>query len=276
MTSNTCSNRSMPKHLPFARRQKVAKPEGASPSPGPRRGPERGKARRAHGIKRALDIAGAATGLVLSAPILAGAALAVRATMGSPVLFRQLRPGLHGEPFELIKLRTMRALREGEGDDDDDVRLTRLGKLLRATSIDELPSLWNVLRGEMSLVGPRPLLLEYLELYTPEQARRHHVKPGLTGWAQIHGRNARDWDEKFALDTWYVDHWSLGLDFRILLRTPLPVLLGAGTSHPAHATAPHFRGAASSSAAPDAQASAPEAQASKPAPRATEAASTAG
>jgi sugar transferase EpsL len=266
----------MPKDIPFARRQRTAQPEGSSPSRGPRRLSEAGKARRAHAIKRALDLAGAATGLILSAPILAGAALAIRTTMGSPVLFRQMRPGLHGEPFELIKLRTMRALREGEGDDDDDVRLTRLGKLLRATSIDELPSLWNVLRGEMSLVGPRPLLLEYLELYTPEQARRHHVKPGLTGWAQIHGRNARDWDEKFALDTWYVDHFSLALDLRILLRTPLPVLLGAGTSHPTHATAPHFRGTAASSAAAGAKAPSPEAHAAWPAPRAAEGASIAG
>jgi sugar transferase EpsL len=194
------------------------------------------------GTKRVIDIAGAAAGLITTAPLLGMAAIAVRATMGSPVLFRQMRPGLHGAPFELVKLRTMRAARPGEGYEHDGLRITRLGRFLRASSIDELPSLWNVLRGEMSLVGPRPLLMEYLDRYTPEQARRHDVKPGLTGWAQINGRNARDWNDKFALDTWYADNWSLVLDLRILLRTPLPVLLGAGVSHPAAATAPVFLG----------------------------------
>ena len=193
-------------------------------------------------IKRGIDVMGAAAGLAVTAPVLGAAALAVRVTMGSPVLFRQVRPGLHGAPFELIKLRTMRPPRPGEENRADDLRLTRLGQLLRATSIDELPSLWNVLRGEMSLVGPRPLLMEYLERYNPEQARRHEVKPGLTGWTQVNGRNAQDWEEKFALDTWYVDHWSLWLDLRILLRTPAPVLFGSGTSHPTHATAPDFEG----------------------------------
>jgi sugar transferase EpsL len=201
--------------------------------------------------KRGVDLAGAAAGLVATAPILAGAALAVRCTLGSPVLFRQVRPGLHGEPFELIKLRTMRPPRPGESlEDDDGPRITRLGRFLRSSSIDELPSLWNVLRGEMSLVGPRPLLMEYLSRYTPEQARRHDMKPGLTGWCQINGRNARDWDEKFSLDTWYVDHWSLWLDLRILLRTPVPVLRRDGISHHADSTSPVFRGDARAATAP--------------------------
>lgn len=194
-------------------------------------------------IKRGMDVAGAAAGLAVASPLLAGAALAIRATMGPPVLFRQQRPGLHGRPFELIKLRTMRPAKPHERiGDDDGPRITRLGRLLRASSIDELPSLWNVLRGDMSLVGPRPLLMEYLERYTPEQARRHDVKPGLTGWTQINGRNERDWDEKFALDTWYVDHWSLRLDLVILLRTPRAVLRREGISHGGYSTAPQFYG----------------------------------
>ncbi len=196
-------------------------------------------------IKRSIDIVGAAAGLLATGPIVAGAALAVRATMGPPVLFRQPRPGLHGRPFELLKLRTMRPLRPGESSEDDEgARIPRLGWMLRSWSLDELPSLWNVLRGDMSLVGPRPLLMEYLERYTPEQARRHHVKPGLTGWAQINGRNARDWEEKFALDTWYADHWSIGLDLWILLRTPLTVLRREGVSHHSDSTSPVFHGSA--------------------------------
>lgn len=196
--------------------------DATRPSP-----PERG----ARAAKRAIDIAGAS------------AALALRMTMGSPILFRQQRPGLYGEPFELIKLRTMRPPRPGESPEvDEGPRLTRLGRLLRASSIDELPSLWNVLRGEMSLVGPRPLLMEYLDRYTPEQARRNHVKPGLTGWVQINGRNAREWHEKFALDLWYVDNWSLLLDLRILARTPAAVLRREGISHPGDSTCPLFRG----------------------------------
>lgn len=193
--------------------------------------------------KRGLDLAGAAAGLVATAPLIAVAAVAIRTSLGAPILFRQMRPGHRNEPFELIKLRTMRSPSPGESPEDDEGhRLTRLGHFLRAASIDELPSLWNVLRGDMSLVGPRPLLMQYLDLYTPEQARRHDVKPGLTGWCQINGRNERDWNEKLALDTWYVDNWSFWLDLRILLRTPLPVLRRDGISHVSESTAPLFRG----------------------------------
>ncbi len=193
--------------------------------------------------KRVMDIAGAAAGLVLGAPVMAAAALAIRATMGRPVLFRQLRPGLRGKPFMLVKFRTMRPETPGErGLASDAARLTRLGRFLRATSIDELPTLWNVLRGEMSLVGPRPLLMEYLDRYSPEQARRHEVKPGITGWAQVNGRNALTWDEKFRLDVWYVDHCSFLLDLKILILTLLKVLRCEGVSHPGEATMPEFRG----------------------------------
>jgi sugar transferase EpsL len=196
--------------------------------------------------KRALDLAVAAGTLVATAPLLGAAAVAVRATMGSPVLFRQVRPGLHGRPFELIKLRTMRAARAGEGFAADAARLTPLGRLLRATSIDELPTLLNVLRGEMSLVGPRPLLVEYLERYSPEQARRHEVKPGVTGWSQLKLRNAGSWDEKLAHDVWYVDNRSMALDLAILARTAVAVLRRSGVSAPGHATMPEFRGPAGS------------------------------
>ncbi len=177
---------------------------------------------RSPALKRALDLALASTGLLAAAPVLAGVAAAVRLGIGSPVLFRQRRPGLHGRPFLLAKFRTMTDARGPDGRPlPDEQRLTRLGRLLRATSLDELPQLWNVLRGDMSLVGPRPLLMEYLERYTPEQARRHEVKPGLTGWAAVNGRNALSWDEKFALDVWYVDHRSLTLDLEVLARTVL-------------------------------------------------------
>jgi lipopolysaccharide/colanic/teichoic acid biosynthesis glycosyltransferase len=190
-------------------------------------------------MKRTLDIAVAVVALVVAAPVLAVLALAVRATMGAPVLFRQRRIGRGGRPFTLLKLRTMRAGRPGEG---DGVRLTRLGARLRAWSLDELPQLWNVLRGEMSLVGPRPLLPEYLPRYTPEQARRHDVRPGVTGLAQVSGRNGLSWEAKFALDVRYVDERSLALDAWILWRTAVAVFRRDGVSAAGHATMPEFLG----------------------------------
>ena len=191
----------------------------------------------ARAAKAAMDRAGAAVGLVVCSPLLAVVAVGVRVALGSPVLFRQRRPGLHGEPFDCIKFRTMR---NGEGSDAD--RLTAFGRFLRSTSLDELPELLNVLRGQMSLVGPRPLLTEYLERYSVEQARRHEVKPGLTGWAQVNGRNATTWEERLALDVWYVDHWSLALDLRILIRTMGTVLKRRGVSAAGSATMPEFLG----------------------------------
>jgi lipopolysaccharide/colanic/teichoic acid biosynthesis glycosyltransferase len=176
-------------------------------------------------VKRALDLAGAAAALVVLSPVLAVVALAILVADGRPVLFRQARPGLRGRPFTMLKFRTMRAARAGEvWFETDAQRVTRLGRLLRATSLDELPELWNVLRGELSLVGPRPLLVEYLDHYTPEERRRHDVLPGVTGWAVVNGRNALRFEERLALDVWYVDHWSLGLDLRILARTVSRVL----------------------------------------------------
>jgi lipopolysaccharide/colanic/teichoic acid biosynthesis glycosyltransferase len=197
-------------------------------------------------VKRIADRTVAAVGLALAAPVLLGAGLGIRATLGSPVLFRQERPGLGGRPFRVVKFRTMR---EAAGPDGaplpDEARLTPLGRALRATSIDELPQLWNVLRGDLSLVGPRPLLMRYLPRYTPEQARRHDVLPGITGWAQVNGRNAISWEEKFALDLWYVDHWTLGLDLRILIMTVARVFQRSGISRDGHATMPEFMGSAS-------------------------------
>jgi len=194
-------------------------------------------------LKRVFDVVVSATALVVLAPVMGLIALAVWRTMGRPVLFRQARPGLHGKPFVMYKFRTMRDLRDAEGNLlPDEARLTPFGRWLRATSLDELPELVNVLRGEMSLVGPRPLLMEYLERYTPEQARRHEVKPGITGWAQIHGRNNLSWDERFKLDVWYVDNWSLWLDVKILWRTLWMVLRREGISAQGHATMPEFRG----------------------------------
>jgi sugar transferase EpsL len=193
--------------------------------------------------KRAVDLLGAGTVLLLGAPVIAVVGVSVRIALGSPILFRQRRPGLHGKAFELLKLRTMTDRRDASGDLlPDSQRLTKLGKLLRRFSLDELPQLVNVLRGEMSLVGPRPLLLQYLERYTPEQARRHEVLPGITGWCQINGRNSLSWEEKFRLDVWYVDNWSLALDARILLRTVTTLLRKQGISHGAHATMPEFLG----------------------------------
>jgi sugar transferase EpsL len=200
-------------------------------------------ARRSDPVKRALDVAAAAAGLVLAAPVLLCAMALVRLRMGSPVLFRQERPGLGGRPFRVIKLRTMRdALDRSGRPRPDGERLTALGRTLRATSIDELPQLWNVLRGEMSLVGPRPLLMEYLPLYSAEQACRHEVRPGITGWAQVNGRNAVSWDEKLAMDVWYVNHRSLRLDLAILCRTLAKVVRREGVTQNGSATAERFTG----------------------------------
>ncbi len=178
-------------------------------------------------VKRAMDLSVSITGLILLGPLLIGIALAIRLTMGSPVLFRQVRPGYRAKPFELVKFRTMRELPRatatptpGPALHDSDVqRLSPLGRLLRQTSLDELPQLWNIARGDMSLVGPRPLFTEYLSRYSPVEARRHDVPPGLTGWAQVNGRGGIPMRERFALDVWYVDHWSIGLDIRILAMT---------------------------------------------------------
>ena len=188
-------------------------------------------------VKRVLDVVGAAVGLVVTAPLLALLALVLLVTQGRPIVFAHVRPGRHGVPFRLYKLRTMR---HGSGPDGD--RITRVGRFLRSTSLDELPELVNVLKGDMSLVGPRPLLLSYLERYTPEQARRHEVRPGLTGLAQVAGRNELTWEERFAYDVWYVDHASVWLDLRILVRTVVKVLKREGISHPAHATMHEFEG----------------------------------
>ena len=191
-------------------------------------------------VKRATDKVVASAVLVAAAPVMAGAAVAIRATMGGPVLFRQARPGHDGQPFECLKFRTMRTpTHAGEGDEE---RITRLGRLLRETSIDEFPQFWNVLRGDMSLVGPRPLLTRYMDRYSPEQARRQDVLPGLTGWAQVNGRNTISWDEKFRLDVWYVDHWSLRLDLQIALRSVSSVLKRSDISSDGHATMPEFLG----------------------------------
>jgi sugar transferase EpsL len=193
--------------------------------------------------KRLFDLILTVPGLFVISPILVGIAVAVRFALGSPVLFRQRRPGLMGWPFTLYKFRTMSDETDAEGNMmPDAARLTRLGRLLRSFSLDELPELLNVLRGEMSLVGPRPLLMRYLERYSEDQARRHHVPPGITGWAQINGRNANTWEQKFEYDVWYVDHWSLGLDAKILLITLWKVLRREGISQPGEATAEEFMG----------------------------------
>jgi lipopolysaccharide/colanic/teichoic acid biosynthesis glycosyltransferase len=197
-------------------------------------------------LKRAIDVTGASIALVVLSPLLAVVALLVRLRMGSPVLFRQTRPGRGGRPFVMTKFRTMTDRRGPDGELLPDAeRLTALGRWLRRTSVDELPELLNVVQGDMSLVGPRPLLMEYLPLYTPEQARRHEVRPGLTGWAQVHGRNAVTWDDKFAYDVWYVDHRSTRLDVQIIGTTIGQVLHGHGVSAPGHATMEPFRGSAS-------------------------------
>jgi lipopolysaccharide/colanic/teichoic acid biosynthesis glycosyltransferase len=191
-------------------------------------------------VKRVLDVVIAGLGLVLTAPLVLAVAAMVGLTLGRPVLFRQTRPGLHGRPFILMKFRTMR---DGPCDPASDaVRLTPLGRWLRATSLDELPTLWNVVRGEMSLVGPRPLLMRYLDRYTPEQARRHEVRPGLTGLAQVRGRNSLTWGEKFAYDVSYVDNRSLHLDLRIAAETVRCLLRREGIAAPDSATMPEFTG----------------------------------
>jgi lipopolysaccharide/colanic/teichoic acid biosynthesis glycosyltransferase len=193
--------------------------------------------------KRLLDLFGATAGLVLLSPVFAIIAWRVRREVGTPVLFRQQRPGLGGAPFTLVKFRTMTDARGPDGELlPDGERLPDLGRRLRSTSLDELPELWNVLRGEMSLVGPRPLLTEYLELYTPEQARRHEVLPGMTGWSQVNGRNDLPWPEKLALDVWYVDHRSFWLDLRILVRTVAAVFSRRGITLAGHETTVPFTG----------------------------------
>ena len=194
-------------------------------------------------MKRLFDFVAAALALVLLCLPLLALTLLVRRKLGRPAFFRQVRPGLHGEPFEMVKFRTMTDARGPDGallPDAD--RLTPFGRFLRATSLDELPELWNVLKGDMSLVGPRPLLMEYLPLYSPEQARRHAVRPGVTGWAQVNGRNTLSWDDKFKLDVWYVDHRSLWLDLKILWLTVRKVLVRDGISAAGEATMPIFKG----------------------------------
>ncbi|MDZ7696578.1 MAG: sugar transferase [Deltaproteobacteria bacterium] len=191
--------------------------------------------------KRLFDLALTIPGFVLISPIVWFIALLVRTDLGSPVLFRQVRPGLKGKPFTIYKFRTMTDERDLDGNLLlDSQRLTALGRFLRATSLDELPELWNVVKGDMSIVGPRPLLIQYLERYTPEQARRHEVKPGLTGWAQVNGRNALSWEEKFEMDVWYVAHWSLWLDLKIIGMTMVKVLKREGISAEGEATMPEF------------------------------------
>jgi lipopolysaccharide/colanic/teichoic acid biosynthesis glycosyltransferase len=195
--------------------------------------------------KRILDVALSAAGLLLTLPAIAAVALLIRATLGSPILFAQLRPGLHGRPFRLYKFRSMTDARGRDGAPlGDDARLTALGAWLRKSSLDELPQLWNVLKGEMSLVGPRPLLIEYLPLYDEKQRRRHEVRPGITGWAQVKGRNAISWEEKFDLDVWYVDHVSFRLDMRIMALTLLRIVRPSGISEPGSATMSKFTGSA--------------------------------
>ena len=195
-----------------------------------------------HRGKRILDIAGATTALIVTSPLVLGVAVAVRNRMGTPVLFKQQRPGLNGKPFTLLKFRTMRTFKiQANVDQSDAERLTPFGRWLRATSFDELPELLNVLRGEMSLVGPRPLLMEYLDRYTPEQTQRHNVKPGVTGWAQVNGRNALTWDEKFTLDVWYVKHMSFKIDVQILWRTVIQVIIRSGVTAEGYETMPEFK-----------------------------------
>ena len=194
-------------------------------------------------LKRLLDILIASTALLLLSPLYAFVAYKVKKNLGSPVLFRQVRPGLHGKPFEMIKFRTMRDAVDAQGNSlPDSERLTPFGKMLRATSLDEMPELWNVIKGDMSVVGPRPLLMEYLPLYSPEQAKRHNVRPGMTGHAQVNGRNAIGWDEKFKLDTWYVDNQSTLLDFKIMFQTVHKVLAKDDISAEGEATMTKFTG----------------------------------
>ena len=192
-------------------------------------------------MKRLVDILIAVASVILLTPIFILIGFFVRIRIGSPVLFRQVRPGLHGRPFVIYKFRTMTDKRDEDGNLlPDGERLTRLGRFLRKTSLDELPEFFNVIKGDMSIVGPRPLLMQYLDRYTPEQARRHEVKPGITGWAQVNGRNAITWEEKFKLDVWYVDNWSLWLDLKIILMTVRKILKREGINQPRQATAEEF------------------------------------
>ncbi len=209
---------------------------------------EKGEEKRRQGWyqrfgKRGLDIVLSAIALVLLSPVALVIAIAIRLSIGGPMIFRQVRSGLHGKPFVMYKFRTMLDLRDAKGELlPDEMRLTKLGKFLRRLSLDEIPELWNVLKGDMSMVGPRPLLTEYLPLYTPEQARRHEVKPGMAGPVIIGGRNLLSWEGKFKLDVWYVDHVSLRTDLAILVRTLVNVLTGKGVSALGEATAPKFQG----------------------------------
>jgi lipopolysaccharide/colanic/teichoic acid biosynthesis glycosyltransferase len=194
-------------------------------------------------LKRGLDLSVASLALILLSPAMAFVALSIRTFMGSPVLFRQQRPGREGKPFVLYKFRTMLNLQDAHGRHlSDEHRLTAFGRFLRGTSLDELPQFWNILRGELSLVGPRPLLMQYLDRYTARQARRHEVLPGITGWAQINGRNDLSWDKKFDYDIWYVDNWTLKMDLLILFRTFFRVVKREGISRADHATMPEFLG----------------------------------
>lgn len=195
--------------------------------------------------KRLLDVVLCIVALILFSPLLGLIAVIVRIRLGSPVVFRQCRSGFYGQPFTLYKFRTMTDARDAEGNLLPDAeRLTSYGRFLRTTSLDELPELWNVLKGDMSLVGPRPLLMQYLDRYTPEQMRRHEVRPGITGWAQVNGRNALTWEQKFALDVWYVDHLSIGLDLKIILLTAWKVIGRQGINQPGHVTMEEFLGTA--------------------------------
>ncbi len=197
-------------------------------------------------IKRIFDMVAALVALCLLSPVLILVAWQIRRKLGSPVLFQQVRPGCYGQLFKMVKFRTMRDAVDRQGIPlPDSERMTPFGNFLRSASLDELPELWNVLKGEMSLVGPRPLLVEYLPLYSPEQARRHEVRPGVTGWAQINGRNALSWNEKFKLDVWYVDNQSFWLDLKILLMTVKKVFVREGISAAGEVTMPRFTGSSS-------------------------------
>ena len=197
-------------------------------------------------MKRTLDVLLAVFALLILCPVIMLTALLISIGLGLPVLFRQARPGLNGKPFEMIKFRTMRDAEDKHGNQlPDEQRLTKLGQFLRAASLDELPELWNVLKGDMSLVGPRPLLMEYLPLYSDEQRRRHEVRPGVTGWAQVNGRNAISWDEKFKLDVWYVDNQSFWLDIKILFLTAFKVFKRDGISQEGKVTMERFKGSGS-------------------------------
>ncbi len=194
-------------------------------------------------LKRLLDVVIASIALILLSPLYIFVAYKVKKNLGSPVLFRQVRPGLNGKPFEMIKFRTMKDMIDMQGHIlPDNERLTSFGKMLRSTSLDEMPELWNVIKGDMSIVGPRPLLMEYLPLYTIEQAKRHNVRPGMTGYAQVNGRNAISWEEKFKLDTWYVENQSVWLDFKIMLKTVKKVLAKDDINAENDATMPKFNG----------------------------------